>query len=78
MAREDLARGAVAVTPSDSTVFDPTFGVYVGGAGNVAADLKDEGKNVVFTAVPAGTFLPLQVTRIYATGTTATSIVALY
>ena len=33
---------------------------------------------VVFRDVPAGTFLPIKVNRVWSTGTTADSIIALY
>ena len=36
------------------------------------------GKDVIFTAVPAGSFMPVNVTKVYATGTDATNIVALW
>jgi hypothetical protein len=68
----------VAVTPSDSTVqpggkFDA---LYVGGAGNVT--LFTGGAAILFTAVPAGTILPVGGTRVNSTATTATAMVALY
>jgi hypothetical protein len=68
-----------AVTPSDTV--DIRSGVlsdalYVGGAGNITATMAD-GKDVLFTAVPVGTILPVRVSRVKATGTTATAIVAL-
>lgn len=72
------ARRAAAVVPSDATLLpDPTRGLYVGSTGNVKVDMVSGG-TVTFTAVPAGVLLPIQVERVYATGTTATSIIALY
>ena len=71
------AHGAVAVTPSDSTDLPVTRGLYVGGAGNVAVTMADGGV-VTFTGATAGQFLPLQVTRVMSTNTTATLILALY
>lgn len=74
---ESQARTWAAVTTSDSTVYDPTpKGLFIGGAGNIAL-MGDDGVSVTF-AVTAGQFLPLCPTRILATGTTATGIVALY
>lgn len=74
---ESQARTWGAVTPSDSTVFSPTpKGLYIGGAGNIALRGED-GVDVTF-AVLAGVFLPLCPVRVLSTGTTATSIVALY
>jgi hypothetical protein len=68
------------ITPSDSVDLPrPTLtsAIWVGGVGNVAAVMQN-GVVVVFTAVPAGTWLPLAVRRINATNTTATLLVALY
>lgn len=77
MARSDQAAGGVAVTPSDSVnIGFLTFGLWVGGAGNVTA-VMGNGDVVLFTAVAAGTLLPIQVSRVNATGTTATAMVAL-
>lgn len=70
------AHAAAAVTPSDSTDIRPTRAVYVGGAGDVKVDMASEG-TVTFVGVNAGTVLPIQATRVYATGTTATNLVAL-
>lgn len=52
-------------------------GIYVGGAGNVAAVFKD-GTAITFTGVPAGTILPVRAVRVNSTNTTATAMVALY
>lgn len=73
------SRRFAAITPHNSTDLDePTRAVYVGGAGNIAAVMPDGGSAVVFTAVPAGTVLPIQVRRINSTSTTATDLIALY
>lgn len=68
---------ATAVTPSDTTVLAPTRGLWVGGVGNVAVLPAGQDTPVTFTAVAAGTFLPITVTKVMATNTTATNIVAL-
>ncbi|MDQ3024270.1 MAG: hypothetical protein M3R04_07820 [bacterium] len=68
------ASDAVAVTPSDATIVH-FRGLYVGGAGNVAVAATSG--NVTFTAVPAGTILPVNCTKVLSTGTTATSIIGL-
>jgi len=70
------ATRAVAVTPSDSTVLDTTRALYVGGSGTVVVDMLDSGSAISFVGVPAGTVLPVRVTKVKA-ATTATSIVAL-
>lgn len=68
---------AAAVTPNDNTDLTYTArALYIGGAGNVAVITQD-GQTVTFTAVPVGSFLPVKVSRVLSTGTTATNIVAL-
>lgn len=70
---------AAAVTPNDNT--DLTFvtrAVYVGGAGNITVNMADGTAGIVFSAVPVGTVLPIAVSRIKATGTTATLLVAIW
>lgn len=68
----------VAITPHDSTDLSVvTRAVYVGGAGNVVAVRKD-GTAVTFVGVTAGSVLPIRVSRINSTNTTATNIVGLW
>lgn len=71
----NAATGGSAITTSDSTAVDFN-GIYIGGAGNVKVDLLD-GSTVTLTAVIVGTIYPLRVTKVYATGTTATNLVGL-
>ena len=74
----DPASYAAAVTPSDSTNFAVTArALYIGAAGNVTLVLVD-GTSVLFTALNAGTILPVRCIRVNATATTASAIVALY
>jgi len=71
-------RDGFAVTPSDT--LDLPFlaaGLWVGGVGAVTL-VTPYGTTLTFTAVPAGTFLPMCASRVNATGTTATLLVALY
>ena len=71
------ARSALAVTPNDSTVLQAGIrALYVGGAGNVSV-ITVGGQTVTFVGVGAGSMLPIQVARVRATDTTATSILAL-
>lgn len=67
---------AAAVTPSDSTVLTTTRAIYVGGTGALAVTMAGGG-NATFSAVPVGTLLPIRVTKVLSTGTTATLILAL-
>jgi hypothetical protein len=66
---------AAAVTPSDTTQLAGKA-LYIGGAGNVTL-VTESGAVVLFTAPPVGSILPVKFTRVNATGTTATLLVAL-
>lgn len=68
---------ADAVTPSDSVNFSTPSVVWVGVTGNVKITTA-QGTDVVFTAVPAGSVLPVQALRVWSTGTTATSLVRIF
>lgn len=73
------AHKATAIIANDSTVFpQPTRGIYVGSGGNLFVDMADGGNSILFTNVPGGQIFPVQVTRVYLTGTTAGGLVALY
>lgn len=72
------ARGGQAVTTSDSTTYAPTRAVWVGGAGNLAVVMVDQSAAITLTGVAAGTLLPISVTKIMSTNTTATNITALW
>lgn len=74
------ASRAIAVTPNDSGALENTRALYVGGAGAVVLTLYGmaDGTSVTFSGVPAGTFMPVQAKRVWATGTVATGIIALY
>ena len=69
-----------AVTPTNAVVLSNglTRGIFVTGTGNVAGTMADGVTTVLLTAVPANTLLPIGMTVIAATGTTATGIYALY
>jgi hypothetical protein len=67
---------AVAVTPHDSNdLANVTRTLYVGVSGDVKVDMVGSG-TVTFTGLAAGLNHPIRATRVYATGTTATSIIA--
>lgn len=68
---------AAAVVPSDTTVIPKTRALWIGVAGNVAVRMAGDGTIVTFTGAPIGV-LPVQVDRVLATGTTATTMLALY
>lgn len=77
---------ALEVTPSDGSDLvpptgnaRPTRGVLVGGAGNLTCIFAD-GSTALLTipATACGQVLPIAVSRVMSTGTTATLIVALF
>lgn len=71
------AWGSQTITPNDSTILSPNLrGLYVGVTGNVAVRMLD-GSTPIFVAVPAGVLLPIQIDKVLATGTTATTMIGL-
>ena len=68
------------VTPSDSTNLTniATVGLYIGGSGDVAVVGVGGGPAVTLKSVPVGTFIDGSFSRVMATNTTATLIVAFY
>ncbi len=74
----DPARDAVAITPDNAAdLARACRGILVGVAGNVKITTLD-GTDVVLPSLAAGVCHPIAAKRIFATGTTASSIVALY
>lgn len=72
------ADNAAAVTPSDST--DLTYvsrALYVGTGGNIVVTMQGGG-DVTFTNVQDGSILPIRVSRVKSTSTTASNIVNIY
>jgi hypothetical protein len=68
---------AAAVTLSDSTELAPTRSLYIGAGGNLKVTTA-YGTDVTFSNVVAGSILPIQVTKVWSTGTTAANVIALY
>ena len=86
------AHFAIAIILSDSTNIDfgqkgsITRGIYVGSGGDISVEMAGE-KNrgdgmsdptVIFKSVLSGTLLPIGVTRVNNTATTASSLVAVW
>lgn len=71
------SRTHAAVTPSDSTTLGPFTWLYVGGTGDVVVTAPN-GVDATYKAVPTGTQLRVAGTKVKATGTTATLIVAVF
>ena len=71
------AQEAYDVTPNNGAdLAQWPAALYVGATGDVKVDMANGG-TVTFVNVPDGTFLPILVKRVYATGTDATNIIAL-
>jgi hypothetical protein len=73
---DTVPASASAVTTSDSATIPATSALYIGVSGDVKVDFAGTG-TVTLKAVPVG-FLPVKVVKVYAAGTTATNIIALY
>jgi hypothetical protein len=75
---ESPARCAVAVAPSDTVSLPQvTRALYVGEGGSVSVQMVD-GLVATFRNVPTGSILPIRVSKIRATDTTAGGIVGLW
>lgn len=73
----DPAVYAAAITPADGTDLpSPCRSIYVGVTGNIAL-VTVGGNTVTFSNVPVGV-LPVQARRVLATGTTATTMIAMW
>jgi hypothetical protein len=85
MAYQKLQVGrAASVTPSDTANIPSVSGgtnngcvLYVGSAGNLRVQTVG-GDDVTFNNINTGAFIPVQIVRVYATGTTASNILALW
>lgn len=85
MAYQKLQPARASVVTKSDTVDIPNPGngqvegcvLYVG-TGGVLRVLTAGGDDVTFRNVPNGTFLPVQVIRVFSTTTTATDILALW
>ncbi len=72
------ARDAVPVTPDDSADLSALpRALFVGQTGHVAATMAG-GQTVTFQNCQAGSILPVRVSRVMLTGTTAGGILALW
>lgn len=70
--------GGAAVTPNDSTdLTTPGRGLYVGVSGDVKVTTVG-GDALTFVGLAAGVVHPIMAKRVWSTGTTATSIIAVW
>jgi hypothetical protein len=73
---ENPVVNAVAITPSDAVALTRSpRALYVGTGGNIAVKLRGDGDTILHKNVPGGSILPVCVTHVMATNTTATDIV---
>ena len=86
-AKTKPGENAIAVTLSDTVgIFatiggGPTRALYVGSGGDISVEMFGPGladQTVVFIAVLTGTILPIAITRVNATLTTASSLTAIW
>lgn len=70
------ATDAVTVTPSDSSDLSNVCVLYVGVGGHVKVTTR-AGSDITFYNLNNGQFVPVQVRKVFATGTTATNLVAM-
>lgn len=89
MPRPDLFRGkddrSLVSPPQDAFDITPgadiksvTRAIYVGTGGDLVVTMYGGGNTVTFTNIPDGTLMPLRITAVAASGTTAAGIVGLY
>ena len=72
------AQRGFAITPSDAMdLAAETRGLWIGASGDLALVLAS-GDEVTIAGAVGGTLLPLRVTRVKATGTSAAQLVGLY
>lgn len=77
-------KGAIAITPADGSdlVTKPAAGLIVGTGGTLKIDTyAPDGEtrvDVTFGSLPDGFILPLPILKVYATGTDASNLVAVY
>lgn len=74
----DSARHAAVVTASDTVDLTAVSrALWIGGAGNINV-ITQGGETVLISGIQAGTLIPIRVSRVLSTNTTATLIVNLY
>jgi len=67
----------IYIASPQSTIGNQGCVLYVGGAGNIAVTTNG-GDEVTLVGLSAGQFVPVQVRKVFSTGTTATQIIALW
>jgi hypothetical protein len=77
MNNQSIPSNASAITPNDTTN-QHYLGIYVGATGDIRVQMAGGGAPVTFVGAIAGTMLPIEVTRVYLTGTTAANLVGVW
>ena len=73
----DPAFDAFQISPDDVTeLAEITRALYIGVGGDLSVTMQS-GQDIVFSGAPAGLLLPLRVSHVKNTGTTASGIVGL-
>lgn len=77
------AGNATGVTPGDAMLSAAgaqifSRGIYVGGAGHINVVMELNSATVQFASVQGGSLLPIRISRVQSSGTTATNIVAVW
>jgi len=67
-----ISKGYAVYAPNDAPCV-----LYIGGAGNLRV-LTASGNDVTLNGVLAGSYVPIQVQRVFSSGTTATNIIAIW
>ncbi len=75
---EGPATHAFSISPDDSDALsETTRALYVGTGGTITCRLAEDASDTLFSGVPDGTVLPVRVTHVRSTGTSASQIVGL-
>ncbi len=78
VAEQGPAHDGIAITKSDTQMDTQCRAVYVGTGGDLAVKFSGDATAVTLKNVASGSLLPISVTHIMATNTTAADIVALF
>ena len=68
---------AQVITPSDTANLGQYSQIYCGGDGNIRVTTEG-GQTLTFAGVKVGDILPVSVTKVFDTGTTADVVIALW
>lgn len=78
---DSVAVSGFSITPNnDVALIQTTRAIYIGTSGNVNVEMigfEDANVDILFENVPVG-ILPIRVSRIYSSNTTATGLIGLY